>query len=882
MLRGCTAGLNDIPVPDEARIGGKGANLVRMARAGLPVPDGFCVSADAYRAHLRAHGIDEHIYRVLADLAAAGAASEICQSALADIRLRIIDAPLAPDLEGEMTRSYRALGAARVAVRSSATAEDLPGHSFAGQHGTYFCTTLESTLLHVKHCWASLWTQHAFEYRKAHGFRHPDVEMAVVVQRLVEADVSGVLFTADPLHGRRDRLTIEACWGLGEALVSGKVTPDRFVINRDTLTVVECRVAEKKVEVALAPDGAKRERAVDAARSARPCIDDVIAKQVAELGITLEHIFDGPQDVEWAIHDGRICVLQARPITALPPLDRTVWSNANAGEVLPGVVCPMTWSLVRPLVGAIFETIFGKLGLDLSNVNLIDRIAGRVYFNVTVLAGAVRALPTLGNMDVDQLLGGMQGRDSERERLTITDEDLPDLRLGLAHMLIRIPSFTLWWMAHSPVRSQGLIDEIRRRTEAVLTPDLPTSSEKDVAAKLATLSKGIYRLPDAIGFALVGFMHYSNLSAISDRWLGDQDGSLTHRLLAGLGGMASADAGLALWRLAVSAHDCRDVRETVLAGACFDEVRTRVRRVAGGRAFLDSWDAFMRDHGHHTRGELDVLNARWSDRPDYVLSVIRSYLADFAKTDPLASYKQRAAERETLTRECRHRLRSPVKRAIFAYVLRRAQLGSVSRENVKSEGVRYLAAMRALLLTLGQRLADRDVLTNADDIFYLYLDEVTPARRGAASFDVKEMVAARRAEYEQDLLLDPPPVIVGRFNPSSVTHHNVPASRVLHGLPVSAGVATGHARVILRADMDQRILPGEILVAPFTDPGWTPYFMPAAGIVMDMGGALSHGSIVAREYGIPAVVNVGPATTVIKTGQTVRVDGTRGEVTVLD
>ena len=262
--------------------------------------------------------------------------------------------------------------------------------------------------------------------------------------------------------------------------------------------------------------------------------------------------------------------------------------------------------------------------------------------------------------------------------------------------------------------------------------------------------------------------------------------------------------------------------------------------------------------------------------------MVRTYLSGFDKTDPLEHHRRRAQERDKLTRQCRQRLRNPIKRALFNFYLRRAQRGSLVRENLKSEAIRYWAAMRFILLELGERLVTRRILESRDDIFFLSLEEIDPVRWGKAGFKIREVIAARRAEYERNLAITPPKIVVGRFDPDNFIPDAVEeTAESLAGLAVSPGVVIGPARVILRANTDEQVLPGEILVAPFTDPGWTPYFLPAAAIVMDQGGLLSHGSIVAREYGIPAVVNVGPATKIIETGQTIQVDGNSGVVRIL-
>jgi pyruvate,water dikinase len=376
-------------------------------------------------------------------------------------------------------------------------------------------------------------------------------------------------------------------------------------------------------------------------------------------------------------------------------------------------------------------------------------------------------------------------------------------------------------------------------------------------------------------------MFTSVLYDLCRKWFKDQNGASASRLLAGTGELQSAEAGIALWRLARETTASPDVRGVLLSPATWKEVRPQLEGSAAGREFLARWDRFMHLHGHHARGEMDMYNPRWREQPDYVLEVVRNFTKAEGKTNPETDQGRHADERERQRAKLLAVLGNPVKRWIFGYVVRQAQLSAAIRENVKDAGIRVIADTRAVLLELGQKLAARGVLAEADDIFFLRFSEVEPVVNGKAGFDARGKVAERRAEYERNLALNPPAIIIGRYDPEKHKPDTVDSTaQELTGLAVSPGIVAGPARVILLAGTDQ-VLPGEILVAPFTDPGWTPYFIPAAGIVMDQGGLLSHGSIVAREYGIPAVVNVGPATKLIKTGQMIQVDGNTGKVSIL-
>jgi phosphohistidine swiveling domain-containing protein len=870
---------------DRTAVGCKAMSLVRLNRIGLPVPPGFCVLGTAFREHLEANGLITRIESAVDELGVASPGAR--KSLLSDLRQAIIETPLAQHLCNEIEDRYRTLGADRVAVRSSATVEDLSGHSFAGQYDTYLgVAELADCLEAIKKCWASLWTERAYDYRERNGFDHLDADMAVIVQRLVPAEASGVLFTADPVTGRSDRLIIEACFGMGEALVSGKVTPDRFLLSKRDLRMLSHSASQKTIQSVLDDVGGVVEQAVDPGRAKTLCINETIARRLGALAKKAESALGSPQDMEWAVKGAEIFFLQSRPITTLPAAksweDQQVWTNANTGEVLPDVVTPMSWSMAGGLVMAIFNSVFGWIGLDFGDHPLIGQIAGRAYFNLNTLIGALRRFPGLRNMDMTRILGGEQGNMGNLGQLEIPEESIPDLSFSLARMMFKMPSFVFRVLSHSPKKGERFVTEMRERADELQGVDLHSLSEDELVAHLRNVVEDILGSVQAIAFAGLGMFYFSSLDKVSRKWLGDSEGTFANRLLAGMGGMDSAEAGLELWQLAVKAHESSAIEEIILSGDGWETTRERIAEVQGGDEFLLRWDEFSKAHGHHTRGELELFNARWSESPDYILDMARGYLSCFGKTDPVENHRQRAEERDELARQCRQRLRNPIKRGIFNFYLEQAQHGSVVRENLKSVAVRYWAALRFILLELGGRLVVRRVLESRGDIFFLSLEEIDPVRRGEAGFKVREVVAARRVEYERNLAIIPPKVVVGKFDPDNFVPDAVKESaELLAGLAVSPGVVTGPARVILRANTDEQVVPGEVLVAPFTDPGWTPYFLPAAAIVMDQGGLLSHGSIVAREYGIPAVVNVGPATRIIHTGQTIQVDGNSGVVRIL-
>lgn len=876
---------------DQEIAGGKAIGLTRLLSRGLPVPNGVVLPVEHYRRQVARPELAGLVSRVLAVDAVERA------SALAALRRCLVHLPLPADLEAAVRAALPTLGAGPWAVRSSATAEDQAGHSFAGQHDTRLGVgDADAVLRAIRECWASLWSERAFAYRQHAHQDHRAAAMAVVVQQLVPAETAGVCFTADPLTGARDRVVLEASLGLGEAVAAGRVAPDRFVLSRPQLRVLQQHAGNKAMSLVPDGQGGLQERAESPERAGALSLSDAQAQEIARLALACEPAVGGPADVEWALAEGRVWLVQARPITvAARPAgsaggfrpDRQVWSNLNAGEVLPDVASPMTWSYMEQLVQRLFRLMLARCGVDVAQFPLVGRVAGRIYFNLNTILGAFRSLPFLRKVDLSVVFGGAQGSLVSAEALQVAEEDLPPVRFHLGHALLGLPAFVRWLSRRRQAPGFAHVRRMLARVAQSERIDSAACSEDQLVELLRAEMQIDEEFASAIDYVIAGMLWYTPFFDLCRHWLGDRHRALANRLLTGLGGMSSAEAGLGVWRLAGEARREPALVDALRSDVPWSELRERLRGVPGGTKLLESWAKFAQEHGHHCRGELELRNPRWGEQPEQVRAMVRACLETRAADDPLRNRRRAAEERRTLTIACRDRLANPLQRLLFDLVLPRAQRGLLLRENAKSALVRRIALARRWLLHLGEKLVQRRVLVRADDVFFLYEGEVDPVRRGAATFDVTATIARRRAELERDERVQPPPVVIGVHEldggaSAGAAPASAPGARSWPGVAVSSGVAIGRARVILRSDAGEALLPGEILIAPFTDPGWTPYFLTAAGIVMDMGGLMSHGAIVAREYGLPCVVNVGPATRGILTGQRVRVDGDHGIVQVLD
>jgi len=871
---------------DEKAVGAKAMSLVRLKRLGLNVPAGFCITEGVFRQHLEQNNLTGQLTSAVDALGRAERPAKV--SLLSDLRQTIIEAPLANRVRTKIEQHYRKLGAERLAVRSSATAEDLPGHSFAGQHDTYLgITDIEGCIQAIKKCWASLWTERAYDYRQKNGFDHLDVSMAVIVQSAVAADASGVLFTADPVTGRSDRIIIEACFGLGDILVSGKVTPDRFEVDKNKLTVISHTLSQKKI-MSVLDDASVRERVVEPERTSTGCIDEATATNLAALAKKAEARLGKPQDIEWAVHNSEIFLLQSRPITTIEPgkswEDRQIWCSNPAKEVMPDVVTPMTSSMLfeATMAEGFFDPVFRMLCVDRGDHPVYALVAGRIYFNANLWGAILRRLPGGRSLDLTKLAGSHKGLREVVQRLrTAPDQDLPDIKFSRLRFFLKMPLAIIGTLRNTPRKGDRILGTMSVENERWSRLDLSSLSPEQITTCCQELIMDFREVISHVLYLFSILAALPILHILCAKWFSDGS-SRAGKLLAGLGGMDDAVAGLELWQLAVTANASPEVKDLVLSNEDWCTIEGKLSQLDSGKRFLESWGQFMTRHGHHCRAELELYNRRWFETPDYILKLLRTYVTQIGEIDPVENYSKRAHERRQLEQQCRRQLKNPIKRIIFNRLLLRSQKGSIFRENVKSETIKLIVTARKMLLELGKRLRDKAVLKDQDDIFFLRFEEIVRMVRGEADFDIHRVVAGRRAEYERNKSITPPDVVFGKFDADKSVSDVVDIEAdVLDGLAVSPGAATGKARVILKADTDEQLLAGEILVAPFTDPGWTPYFVPAAGVVMEEGGILSHGSIVAREYGIPAVVNVDCATKIIKTGQTIHVDGSRGVVRIL-
>jgi pyruvate,water dikinase len=829
--------LADLGAADVAVAGGKGANLGELIRAGFPVPDGFVIGTNAY--------------------ALAAEAAGVAPDAPTSARVRLAGSPVPAAIADAVRDAYRALGSPAVAVRSSATAEDLPEASFAGQQDTILGVSGEEALLDaVRKCWASLWNERAVAYRETQGVERDGLRLAVVVQRMVDAESAGVLFTADPITGRRRRAVIDAVRGLGERLVAGAVNPDHFVIDARDGTVIERR---------------------------GDVLNDAQLRELAALGARVEAHYGRPQDIEWAIApDGKLWLVQSRDITTLYPLpanapdpdrDLRVYFSGNVAQGVFQPFTPMGLQTFK-LIGSAFAKVFGIPVKDAAAGPPLTVEAGmRLFIDLTpVLRDPFgRELPK-------RVMGVMEFRSQAIFAKLLEDPRLaPRGRASRSRLIVLrkvlrtgAPQTAFRALLRPDATRESLLREVDAAIAGVRIPEAPLERLDAYERLVLDLMPRLF--PRLVGLVAPGMLSYGLAGRLLGRRARPDE---MQTVLRGLPYNPTTEMDLELWRIARRAREDRACRGAL-------ETRTPAQLSADYRAgalpqrLQRDMSAFLARYGHRAIAEIDLGLPRWSEDPAHLLGAIANYQRlDDAALAPDAQFARGAREAEAMIATLVSRVHGP-RRVLVRFLLRRVRLLGGLREQPKFQIMRIFAIGRAMIAPVGAALAERGLLIGADDIFFLTLPE---ARRAIAGADLRAIVAERRATYRRELARRRIPRVLLSDGTDAETLLPSSADGAIRGTPASPGVARGVARVIL-SPAGARLEPGEVLVAPSTDPGWTPLFLTAGALVMEMGGMMSHGAVVAREYGIPAVVGVPDATGRIATGEKVVVDGSAGTVAV--
>ncbi|MFD4912734.1 rifamycin-inactivating phosphotransferase [Streptomyces virginiae] len=851
-----------------AVVGGKGAHLGALSRIdGVHVPDGFCVTTDAFRRIMAlAPSIDDQLDRLSRvdpdDRQAVRTLSE-------RIRRTIEEVVVPDDVAAAITGALARFGEqAAYAVRSSATAEDLPTASFAGQQDTYLNVVGPAAILrHISRCWASLFTERAVTYRRRGGIDHRTVLMAVVVQRMVFPQASGILFTADPVTGDRKVATVDAGFGLGEALVSGLVNPDVFRV-RDGEVVARAIAAKERAVHAL-PAGGTREVAVDARQQEQPALTDAQAVSLAALGRRIEAHFGRPQDIEWCLVDGDFRIVQSRPITTLFPIpeagdeENHVYVSVGHGQMMTDPMKPLGYSMWQ-----------------LTAMVPMHEAGGRLFVDVTrrLASPASRAglLDALGKGD--PLVRDALETVLEREDFVPA---LPDTGPGGP------PAGTPDGAAPAPIATDpAIVTELIERSRAsiaALERDIRTKTGPELFDFLLEAFEEHKRVlgdPLSMQAIMAGMEATWWLNDTLQEWLGEKNAADTLTLSAP--DNVTSEMGLALLDVADVVRPLPEV-VAFLREAEGEDFLEELAKVAGGSEARDAIEAYLDRYGMRCVGEIDITRPRWRERPATLVPVLLDNVRIFEPGAAERRFEEGRLKAQKKEQDVLSRLRAlpdgDRKADETRRMIERVRTFIGYREYPKYGIVGRYFVYKQALLKEAERLVRAGVLPEREDCFYLTFQELRDVVRSNRVDD--GLIQRRKEAFRSYHELTPPRVLTsdGEALTGAYRREDAPVGALI-GLPVSAGTVEGRARVVLdmaEADLEA----GDILITTFTDPSWSPLFVGIAGLVTEVGGLMTHGAVIAREYGLPAVVGVERATSLIRDGQRIRVHGTDGYIEIL-
>jgi phosphoenolpyruvate synthase/pyruvate phosphate dikinase len=865
-------GFQDIDKTKIMVVGGKGANLGEISKVeGIRVPDGFCISTEAFK---RIIGETLSINALLDQLSLLKIEDRNKISEFsAEIRRLVEGIAIPEDIHEGIARHLSRLGEENAyAVRSSATAEDLPTASFAGQQDTYLnIIGKEAILKHVSKCWASLYTERAITYRIQNGFDHRKVQLAVVVQKMIFPQAAGILFTADPVTSNRKVSSIDASFGLGEALVSGLVNADVYKVRNGK--VIAKKISIKKLAVFASQDGGTKKQEIEPERQNRQALTDEQILQLEHMGRKIDEHFGHPQDIEWCSVDGTFYIVQSRPITTLFPIPEAN-DQENHVYVSVGHQQMMTDAL-KPLGLSFFQ---------LTAARPMDKAGGRLFVDITQdLASPAKRdiiVKVLGKSDPlirDALMTILERgdfikslpNDTKEPRSSKSDQDVSPARFQTLN------DYDPQIVSDLIESSQTSIAELRRDIQTKSGPVLFDFILEDIQKLRKSLSD-----PQSFGVIMTAMNASSWINKNMMDWLGEQN--IADTLSQSVPNNITSEMGLELLDVADVIRPHLEVID-YLRHTKDDSSLDELVQFDGGEESRDAIYAYLNKYGMRCAGEIDITKPRWSEKPTTLVPMILGNIKNFPPNASHLKFEQGRQEALNKEQELLERLKqSPDGEQKAKETKRMISLVrnlSGYREYPKYGIVSRYFVYKQALLREAERLVQANVIHEKEDIYYLAFEELHEVVR-TNELDY-QIVNKRKDEYKSYKKLTPPRVITshGEIVAGAYKRENLPADAIV-GLPVSSGVIEGRARVILNLE-DAVLEDGDILVTSFTDPSWTPLFVSIKGLVTEVGGLMTHGAVIAREYGLPAVVGVEDATKLIKDGQRIRVHGTEGYIEIL-
>lgn len=866
-------GFRDIDRTKLQVAGGKGANLGELSKIeGIRVPEGFCISTEAFKRIVEETPPVNELLDRLAHLKI-GDRDKISELS-SKIRRVIEGAAIPPDIHEEITRFLTKFGENEAyAVRSSATAEDLPSASFAGQQDTYLnITGKEAILQHISKCWASLFTERAVTYRLQNGFDHRKVRLSVVVQKMVFPQAAGILFTADPVTSNRKVLSIDASFGLGEAMVAGLVNADNYKVYNGKVT--DKKISAKKLAIYALKDGGTKQQEIEPEKQASQALTDEQILQLEHTGRKIEAHFGSPQDIEWCLADDVFYIVQSRPITTLFPIPETndqenhVYVSVGHQQMMTDPIKPLGLSIWLLTTRAPMRTAGGRLFIDITS--MLASPAGReTLVNVT-----------LGKSDPlikDALITIIEREDFIRS--------LPDAKTetGPGESNKAVPPANYQTLnEYDPTIVADLIRSNQASIEA-LKQNIQTKSGPELFGFILEDIRQLREIafdPKSFGVLMTGINASFWINEKMNEWLGEKNAADV--LSQSVPNNITSEMGLALLNVADVVRPYPEVIN-YLQYVKSDNFLDELVKFDGGREARDAIYDYLSKYGMRCSGEIDITKTRWSERPATLIPVILSHIKNFEPDAGYQKFEQGRQEALKKERELLARLKQlpdgDQKARETKRMIDLIRNFSGYREYPKYAFISRYFVYKQALMKEAEQLVKANVIHEKEDVYYLSFEEFHEVVR-TNKLD-HQLISKRKEEYRLYEKLTPPRVITsdGEIITGKYNREDLPAGAIA-GMAVSSGVIEGRARVILNME-DADIEDGDILVTTFTDPSWTALFVSIKGLVTEVGGLMTHGAVIAREYGLPAVVGVENATTLIKDGQRIRVNGTDGYVEIL-
>jgi pyruvate,water dikinase len=862
--------LNNITKDDYLLVGGKGANLGEMIKAGLPVPDGFVVSTNGYNKFVEENKLDKKIHSLLIGVDAKN--MEQLEKISKEIK-NLFEAAIMPiEIEEEIKKAYQNLGLNQVAVavRSSSTAEDLPGISFAGQYDSYLnIKGKEQVCKFVIKCWASLWNSRAISYRINQNIDSSQMGHAIVVQKLINSKIAGILFTANPINGRRDQILINSSWGLGEAIVGGDVTPDQYVVDKKSGSIIEETIAKKETMTI------RKEIGIEHVKIASEKQNDITLNktEIEELyyiAQKVEKYFGLPQDVEWAYIDNKFYLVQSRPITSLYPSPEVrnnktglrVYINVNNySQAMKEPFTPMGQDIIKAMVNGLV-TNYGKKNNQQDRLWWYHMIGGRIFIDITDFMRTEKSWDKFkreDNTDKDPTTTKALLQLVERNRDEIINPaEVINFKKMISFKLLKL------LIVNGLRYCQGIISSKKARIKAVTLGERIINDLKEERKTLVTTEEKINYFKEKSstlftqGFGIVFYV------AVSAKYIKKAKTIMLEHL--------------------DDISDLNDVEKSV-PNSVTTEMGMEILQIAklydkrGKIPTTDDYEIklFLEKYGHRSSIDMEVGVPVWKEEPQYVIDLISSYIYNQSYQESIDRFYQGKVDAENAIQRIKRKLEAKgqeKKAKIVEKLLRDFREMFGIREQSKFFVRQFLTIFREMLIEIGDELQKQGRISDKMDIFFVTMEDILSGQ------NLNKRVKTNKEQYHLDYKRVAPRLLTstGECIYSPIIEAKEGA---IIGIPVSPGVCEGRVVILEKPEEGNRLKKGDILVTVGTNPSWTPLFLKIGGLIMETGGPISHGSVVAREYGVPAVAGVAKATTILKDGQRVRIKGEEGTVEII-